>query len=114
MIHLLSGIVLFVLMHICVWWSTNAQFIDGWKSSSALTLSLTLAIPITLFAFYASRLTYASLDEQAWSVRFVGFGISYLVFPLLTWHFLGESMFTAKTLACIFLSLVIIYIQVSF
>jgi len=112
MLQLLGGISLFVLMHTLVWWGTNAQFIEGWDKKQALILSMFLAIPITLVAFYASRLTYDALNEQAWSVRFVGFGVSYLVFPLLTWLFLNESMFTMKTLICIFLSFLIIYVQI--
>ena len=67
MFQLLAGVSLFTAMHLCVWWSINAQFIEGWKSSNALLLSLSLAVPITLFAFYASRMTYYALDEQAWS-----------------------------------------------
>ena len=110
--QLLIGASLFVMMHVLVWWGTNAQFIDGWKRSDALLLSVALAIPVTLLAFFASRFTYEALDEQAWSVRFVGFGISYLVFPLLTWVFLNESMLTTKTLLCTFLSFLIIYIQI--
>ncbi len=109
---LLSGILLFIFMHIAVWWSTNAQFIEGVSRAKALVLSVALALPITLLAFNASRLVYESLEDSAWSARFVGFGVSYLVFPILTWAFLGESMFTAKTLFCIALSCVILCIQV--
>jgi hypothetical protein len=42
----------------------------------------------------------------------VAFGISYLIFPALTWYFLNESMFTWKTMTCILLSFIILYIQV--
>ena len=112
MSQLLFGATLFTLMHIGVWWGTNAQFIQGWSHKHALALSLALSIPITLLAFFASRNLYEALDGQLWAVRFVAFGISYLVFPILTWHFLGESMFTAKTIACILLSCLIIYIQI--
>ena len=108
------GVLLFTILHICVWWATNAQFIEGWSQESALMLSVLLSIPITLLAFFASRYTYFALDGHAWAVRFVGFGTSYLIFPVLTWYFLNESMFTVKTLACIFLSVVIIYIQLRF
>ena len=110
--QLAFGAFLFTLMHVLVWWGTNAQFIDGWSRKQALVLSLALSIPITLLAFFASKNLYEALDTQLWAVRFVAFGISYLVFPVLTWHFLGESMFTAKTLACILLSCLIIYIQI--
>jgi len=111
-VKLLLGVSLFVLMHIAVWWGTNAQFIEGFSRARALVLSLMLAIPITLLAFNASRLVYESLEDSAWSARFVGFGVSYLVFPVLTWVFLGESMFTAKTILCIGLSCAILGIQV--
>tara|TARA_Y100001970_G_C14118949_1_gene795195 strand:+ start:878 stop:1222 length:345 start_codon:yes stop_codon:yes gene_type:complete len=112
MSQLFIGTFLFIAMHTLVWWSTNAQFVEGWKTSDALILSIFLAVPITLLAFYASRYTYDALDERVWSVRFIGFGVSYFVFPFLTWLFLGESMFTAKTLLCTFLSFLIIYIQI--
>lgn len=112
--QLMLGASLFTLMHICVWWGTNAQFIEGWARKDAMILSLFLSIPITMLAFFASRNLYEALDTQLWAVRFVAFGISYLVFPVLTWHFLGESMFTAKTITCILLSCLIIYVQIRF
>ncbi len=112
--QLLLGTFLFTLMHVCVWWGTNAQFIEGWTQRSALMLSIFLSIPITLLAFFASRNLYDALEAQLWAVRFMGFGISYLVFPVLTWYFLGESMFTSKTIICILLSCLIIYVQIRF
>jgi len=99
-------------MHIAVWWGTNAQFIEGFSRAKAFMLSLSLALPITLLAFSASRLVYEALDESAWAARFVGFGVSYLVFPVLTWIFLGESMFTIKTMICIVLSCAILGVQI--
>ena len=39
------------------------------------------------------------------------FAASYVIFPVLTWWFLNESMLTTKTLICIMLSLVIVFIQ---
>lgn len=110
--QLLYGVLLFTLLHVSVWWSTNAQFIEGWTSRQAMLLCFALSIPTTALAFAASRLTYDALGGQLWSVRFVGFGLSYLVFPVLTWWFLGESMFTVKTMLCVFLSFLIIYIQI--
>ena len=112
--QLMFGAFLFTLMHVGVWWGTNAQFIEGWSRKEALILSACLSLPITLLAFFASKQLYEALDSQLWAVRFVAFGISYLVFPILTWYFLGESMFTTKTITCIFLSCLIIYIQIRF
>lgn len=105
---------LFTLMHILVWFSTNLQFVKGFESSKSLLIALALSLPITLCAFYATRTAYIAMSDSLWSVRFIGFGMSYLVFPILTWAVLGESMFTMKTLLCIFLSIIIVCIQVFF
>jgi hypothetical protein len=112
MFHLTLGISLFALLHILVWFSANLQFVDGFESSKIIIVSLILSIPTTLCAFYASRATYIAMEESLWSVRFIAFGISYLVFPFLTWIFLNESMFTFKTIVCVLLSVLIVCIQV--
>jgi hypothetical protein len=49
--------------------------------------------------------------HEAWAARMLGFGMSYLTFPFLTWWLLHESMFTTKTMLCIFLSIMIVGIQ---
>ncbi len=106
------GICLFIATHILVWFSTNLQLVEKFNSVNTLALTIALAIPTSLCGYYGTRLIYDSLQDSLWAVRFVGFGVSYLVFPILTWTMLGESMFTVKTMTCIFLSLVIVAIQV--
>lgn len=110
--QLLFGVLLICLMHISIWWATNSQLMDGFSKNASFILAVVLSLPITLLSYYATRVLYEALNESLWSVRFIGFGVSYLVFPILTWYFLGESMFTTKTLLCILLSLLIIVIQV--
>lgn len=109
---LFYGIVLFTTLHIGVWFSTNLQFVSEDLASKSLLISLSLAIPTTLCAYFGSRFIYEALDNSAWAVRFIGFGTSYLIFPALTWILLKESMLTPKTMLCIFLSFVIVCIQV--
>ena len=106
------GIILFIVMHILVWVSTNTQFMKSMQHVNTLLIAIALSIPITLCAFYGSRYTYNALQESAWAARFVGFGVSYLVFPVMTWALLGESMLTTKTIICIALSVLIVYIQI--
>jgi len=106
------GILLYTLMHVFVWFGTNSQFMKSAENVNTLMLALILSIPITLCAYYASRYTYDELGESIWAARFIGFGVSYLVFPVLTWVLLGESMLTYKTISCVFLSFLMIYIQV--
>ena len=95
-----------------IWWSTNLQFVREYWRDKALYVSLALAIPITVTAFFATRFTYEGLGDTVWGSRFVAFGTSYLIFPILTWVVLKESMLTPKTLLCIALPLLIVAIQI--
>ena len=103
---------LFVVLHICVWTATNLQFVNKTWQSRSFLICLLLAIPISMCGYWAARLGYGALNDSAWSVRFIGFGTSYLIFPIMTWMLLNESMFTAKTLTCIGLSFIIVGIQI--
>ena len=51
-------------------------------------------------------------SDMLWTSRFVAFSLSYLTFPLMTWWYLGESMFTTKTLVCSILAFLIITTQI--
>ncbi|MEC7115608.1 MAG: hypothetical protein VXW76_03465 [Actinomycetota bacterium] len=109
--NIVLGVGALILVHILVWLTTNLQLVDGWKDSGKIWCVIVgLAIPTSLVAAYATKMLYASLDS-AWSIRFIGFGTSYLIFPVMTWLLLGESMFTLKTTICIALSIVILVIQ---
>ena len=109
---LFTGMGLYILVHTMLWFSINTQFIKNEWRDKSLFVSLGLAIPISVSVYYAARFTYEALGESAWGVRFVGFGMSYMIFPVLTWWLLKESMFTPKTLTCIMLSLMIVLIQI--
>lgn len=70
--------------------------------------------PITGYLFWHAWRITSTCTESVWSARFVGFGASYMVFPLLTYFLLGESMFEPKTLICIALSVLILLVQLYF
>ena len=112
---LLTGSLYIVLIHILVWFSSNGQFIknNSFFSNHALLFAMAAGPIIGFLGYHGSRMIYHALEGSVWQIRFIGFGLSYLVFPVLTWFMLGETMFTAKTMICIFLSL-IIFIQVYF
>ena len=111
-LNLFYSCVLFSALHTLVWFSANSQFIsDEWKAKSMMIMLL-VAVPISACAYYATRLAYEPLGESVWGARFLGFGVSYLVFPILTYVLLGESMFTTKTMLCVILSFLIIGIQI--
>ena len=106
------GMLLFTGLHTLVWFSTNLQFMKTDIAAKSLQISVLLAIPATMCAYFASKSTYQALDGSVWAVRFIGFGTSYLVFPILTYIMLKESMFTPKTLTCTFLAFIIVLIQI--
>jgi uncharacterized membrane protein len=108
-LNLIASILLFMTMHVLVWFSSNAQLVDSMKDR-AMLLCLLLAVPTALVSLYAVKYGYQAFDSL-WSVRLLGFGISYLVFPLFTWLLLKESPFNVKTMMCIALSFAIIGVQ---
>lgn len=102
---------LILLGHIVSWYATYSQFIWGWCKDNVILLPLIFSIPTGYLFTYGMRFAVQEMGE-AWGPRLVGFGISYLVFPLLTYHYFNESMFTPKTIACVLLSFLIVAIQV--
>ena len=109
--NLAITIVFLTLCHTLIWFGTNLQLLDGWSRTKTLTISMILAMPISLLSYYGTFYGFKALGTL-WSVRFLAFSLSYLVFPVLTWMYLKESPFTAKTMICVFLSFVMIAIQV--
>ena len=99
----------FIALHILVWYGSNLQLVLS-DQTKALSYAVILSIPIGLIAFYATKLGHAQYDSL-WTVRLLGFGSSYLVFPIMTYLYLNESPFNTKTMLCVILSFMIIGIQ---
>ena len=101
----------YIIVHILVWASTNMQLIKNFDQSKALWYCIALAIPTSVSAFYATKISYEYIDT-AWGARLMGHGTSYVVFPILTWILLNESPFSTKTMICISLSIAIVLVQI--
>jgi hypothetical protein len=108
--NIMAGIGLFILGHIFAWFQLNSQFVWEWWQDKPFVAVGIYSVPVGTCFWYATKLI---VDETgaAWSSRFLGFAASYFVFPLLTYALLNESMLTPKTLACIFLSTLIVAVQ---
>lgn len=97
--------------HIGFWLSMNSQFVWEYWADKPLISNLVFGYPGAVIFWYGVK--YCMVDMEAlWSVRFVGFATSYLVFPVMTWFLLNETPFTLKTGICVFLSIVILLVQV--
>jgi len=109
--NIIAGTGFFVLGHILAWFQLNSQFVWKWWENKPLLAVGIYSIPVGLCFWYATKLIFEETGA-AWSSRFVGFAASYFVFPFLTWALLHESMLTPKTLTCVFLSALILAIQI--
>ena len=108
---LLLGIILYFLGGIAGWFQNNLwQFSPWWKDKGSYAV-LIFSLPIG-FAMYHAWKYFVVYFNNTWSARMMFFALSYLIFPVLTYAFLNESPFTVKNIVSIFLSLVIIYVQI--
>jgi len=97
--------------HVVAWYATYSQFIWKWCEENILILPLIFAIPTSYLFIFGMKFAVEEMGE-AWGPRLIGFGLSYLVFPFLTYWYFNENMFAPKTLMCVFLSFIIVAIQV--
>lgn len=104
------GIGFFIIANIIIWLQANSQFVWEWWKNKPILTTVIYSIPFGLAFWYAAKYTYEGTGE-IWSARLIGFGASYLVFPVMTYYIAGESMFTTKTMICVFLSFLIVAIQ---
>jgi len=100
----------FAFAQTMVWFQLYSHYIWEWWQNRPFAAAIAFGIPASLGFWYGTRLA-VDATNAAWTARLLGFGMSYLTFPVLTWWLLGESMFTTKTMICVMLSLTIVGIQ---
>ena len=108
--NLILACCLFALGQTLAWFQINSQFVWEWWRDKPIVAVLLYGLPTGLCFLYGVKLAYAEMG-QVWGPRFLIFSMSYLTFPILTWYFLNESMFTTKTMICVFLSMLIMGVQ---
>ena len=96
---------------LCVWFGTNSQVVWKWWADKPLLSAILFGVPATLFLWHGTKYGYIAMKELC-GPRFLGFGMSYLTFPVLTWFLANETMFTTKTMICVALSFTIMGIQI--
>ena len=108
--YLFLSIAFFICGHMLGWFAGNMQLVwDYWKDKPILS-TVVFGTPAGLLFWYGTKYAYLSLGSL-WSVRFLAAALSYFIFPVLTWYFLGESMFTLKTTISILLAWTILLVQ---
>ena len=105
------GFLLFMVGQVLGWFQLNTQYLYEWWKNKPITSAICFGVPTSIMFWNAWRLTTAGFDS-VWSSRFVGSATGFIVFPVLTWFLLGETMFTFKTMSCLALTLMILFIQI--
>ena len=104
------GILLFFLGQVLGWFQLNTQYLSEWWRDKPVVAAFVIGVPTSIAFWYAWRFIVESTGS-VWTARFIGSSTGLIIFPILTWFLLGESMFTAKTMVCLFLAILIILIQ---
>ena len=105
------GIVLFFVGQTMGWFQLNLQsFSEYWKDKALLSAVL-IGVPTSVAFWYGWKIIVEATDS-AWTARFIASSTGLIIFPVLTWFILGETMFTAKTMICFALAIITILIQI--
>ena len=110
MLQMLYTILLFVFANILIWYQLNSQLVWEWaKGAKSMWIMSLLGIPISVLLWYCTKIGYIGFGNL-WAVRFMGFATSMLVFPIMTYFYLGEPM-TLKVIVTLILALIIMILQ---
>ena len=108
--YIVLTIISFIVANILVWYQLNSQLVWEWaKGYKSMWIMSLLGIPISLLFWLCTKWGYLGFGNL-WAVRWLAFGSSMLVFPLMTYFYLGEAI-TLKTLISIILALIIMILQ---
>ncbi len=113
MFYLILGIALFFVGQILGWFQLNAQSFSEWWSDKAVFSAIILGVPTSILFWYGWKYVVQETGS-AWTARFIASSAGLIIFPILTWVFLDESMFTTKTMICLFLAVLILFIQLKY
>jgi len=110
-VNLFIACVLYSLGHTLNWFAMHSQFVWQWWEGKLFPAAITFGLPGVFCFVWGTTFAFKAMEEL-WGPRFLGFSMSFFVFPLLTWYFMNESMFTVKTMLCILLSFSILAVQI--
>ena len=105
------GVLFFTLGHIFAWFQFNSQFVWEWWKDRPFVAVLTYSIPMGLCFWTATKYIVTETNEL-WAARLMGYGVGIIIFSILSYTMMKESIFTTKTMLCLILSCIIIGIQV--
>ena len=108
--YIVLSIIAFLIANILVWYQLNSQLVWEWaKGYKSMWIMSLMGIPISLLFWLCTKWGYIGFGNL-WAVRWLAFATSMLVFPIMTYFYLGEPM-TLKVWITLFLAIIIMIIQ---
>lgn len=107
---LLFALILIIAGNILSWFQLNLQFISDWWRDRPMITVVLFSTPAGAFFYYGWRFLVEYFEGNLWPPRLFSFGIGIIIFSTLAYMVKGEVL-DKKTIACLFLSIIIILIQ---
>ena len=96
--YIILSIATFIVVNILVWYQLNSQLVWEWaKGYKSMWIMSILGIPISLLFWLCTKWGYLGFGNL-WAVRWLAFGSSMIVFPLMTYFYLLRSLYEARRL----------------
>jgi len=111
-IQMIYTMISFIIGHALAWYCHNGQLVWEFWDNRPFLSNFVFGIPAGVAFWYGTKFCMEASGEL-WTTRFMVFALSYVTFPLMTWWYLNESMFTLKTGICTFLAFLILLIQIT-
>jgi len=107
---ILGAMLLFLFAQVCAWFQSNSGIIGGWISKNYVYTALAFGPVVALSFAYGTKVMYGA-GISLWSIRFITFGLGYMIFIPLTWYFLGEEIITLKNMVSLMLCITLMIVQ---
>ena len=108
--YVIYTVIVFLVSNVLIWYQVNSQLVWDWaKTSKSMWFMALMGGPISLLFWFGTKWGYTGFGNL-WAVRFMGFATSMLVFPVMTYLYLGEAI-TIKTAISIVLAIIIMILQ---
>ena len=101
---------MFAVAQVLAWFQSNSGIIGGWMAQNYIYVAIIFGPIVSLLFAIGTKMMYNE-GITLWSIRFLTFGLGYLVFIPLTWYFLGEEILTVKNALSFLLCVALISTQ---
>ena len=108
--NLILALVLIIISQSLAYFQLQSQFFSIWAKEHPILMAI-FGFPISILLIYYTKYCALAFDGQTWPGRLMGFAIGAIVFALLS-NLLVNEQFSAKTITCLFLSFLILVIQI--